>query len=385
MLLPAGPDLRAVFHAGPCECRVASDLPHSVTERRPHLRAHTTGSFAVYSKSDGKEVTPRGRKARALLAYLVSDPGTKMPKDRMASLLWGDRGDAQARSSLRQVLVELRAALNGSRQVIFSDREHIWIAPDCFIEDPVSLEAERKDAFEDLDNITAEFDDWLAGERTRRAVARMAGLKVEAEELLAQGLGEESSVVIDQMQTLDRCNEDALRLGMEAEFQCADPVGITKRYRAMAAFLKAEMGVEPSIKTRALRDKLLGQLTAVDHVGYGQFLDLYEKLESALKMGAWECDLESNHLRWSPGTFDLFGIPRGASVPREEVLQQYEPNSRRQLEIARAEAIRNGTGFSIEVDVFTRAGIKNRLRINAAVIMSNGTPVRIHGTKQLVR
>ena len=148
--------------------------------------------------------------------------------------------------------------------------------------------------------------------------------------------------------------------------------------------MKIEGGVEPSTKTRALRDKLLGQITAVDRVGYSQFHDLYEKLEGTLKMGAWECNLESNHLCWTPGTFDLFGIPRGSAVRREEVLEQYEADSRTQLETARGEAIRNGSGFSIEVDIFTRAATKNRLRINAAVEMSNGTPLRILGTKQLV-
>ena len=52
------------------------------------MRAHTTGTFAVFSRHHGKDVTPKGRKARALLAYLVCDPGARIPKGLLADLLW---------------------------------------------------------------------------------------------------------------------------------------------------------------------------------------------------------------------------------------------------------------------------------------------------------
>lgn len=356
----------------------------SGTRKGDHLRAHTTGAFAVYCRSSGKETTPRGRKARALLAYLISDAGTKMPKDRIAGLLWGDRGDAQARSSLRQALLELRVACNGSGQLIHSDREHIWIAIDCFVEDPVNLEAERKDAFEDLDNISPEFDEWLAGERSRRTATRIATLGAEAEQLLAKGLAADSSVLIDQIQALDPCNEDALRLGMKAAFQSGHPAQIARLYEAVAGVLKVDHGVEPSTQSRALRERLLPPITVVDHTNGANLGDLYEAIEHRLKMGAWECDLISGHVCWTPGTFDLFGVPVGSTIRREEILDQYETGSRERLEDARAEAIRHGTGFSIEVDIATRAGIKKRLLIKAAVERRDGKPMRIFGTKQLV-
>ncbi len=45
----------------------------------------------------------------------------------------------------------------------------------------------HKEAFQDLDGISAEFDDWLAQERSRRTTRRIAALKTEAEELLRVG------------------------------------------------------------------------------------------------------------------------------------------------------------------------------------------------------
>lgn len=224
------------------------------------MRAHTTGSFAVFSRSDGREVTPKGRKTRALLAYLLCEAGTKISKARLAALLWGDRGEAQARSSLRQALLELRLAVNGPREIVRSDREHIWISRDSLVEDPVKPAGAWQDAFEDLDDISPEFDDWLAGERIRRTTAYLTRLKAEAEELLASERAEESRVLIRQIQIVDPFDEDALRLGMKADFQSGQAAAIVERYRAAAALLKADFDVLPSHESRALRDLLLSRL-----------------------------------------------------------------------------------------------------------------------------
>lgn len=224
------------------------------------MRAHTTGSFAVFSRSDGREVTPKSRKSRALLAYLLSEAGAKISKARLAALLWGDRGEAQARASLRHALMELRLAVNRSHEIVFSDREHIWVSPDLLVEDPIKPNGVWQEAFEDLDGISPEFDEWLAGERSRRMTAYIARLKAEAEELLANERAEESRVLIKQIQNVDPCDEDALRLGMKADFQCGHAAAVVERYRAAAAILKAEFGVLPSDETRVLRDQLLRRL-----------------------------------------------------------------------------------------------------------------------------
>ena len=52
-----------------------------------------------------------GKKNRALLAVLALSPGQAMTRERLASLLWGDRGEEQARNSLRQSLAVLRKEL----------------------------------------------------------------------------------------------------------------------------------------------------------------------------------------------------------------------------------------------------------------------------------
>ena len=44
------------------------------------------------------------RKARALLAFLALRPGQPVARERLASLLWSDRGEEQARASRRPSL-----------------------------------------------------------------------------------------------------------------------------------------------------------------------------------------------------------------------------------------------------------------------------------------
>ena len=53
----------------------------------------------------------RSKKARALLAYLAVEANRPVARTRLATLLWGDYPDAQARKSLRNVLANLRQIL----------------------------------------------------------------------------------------------------------------------------------------------------------------------------------------------------------------------------------------------------------------------------------
>src|ERR1700689_2961718 len=63
-------------------------------------------------------IAVRSRKARGLLAYLAR-------REELATLLWGDGPDQQARHSLRQCLIALRQDLSVAADVLLLDREAI--------------------------------------------------------------------------------------------------------------------------------------------------------------------------------------------------------------------------------------------------------------------
>lgn len=74
------------------------------------LRLNIFGPFRA-ADALGSEIPVKSRKARALLAYLALPPGKPRSREQVMALLWSDRGDQQARASLRQALSGLRKDL----------------------------------------------------------------------------------------------------------------------------------------------------------------------------------------------------------------------------------------------------------------------------------
>src|SRR5439155_25208915 len=58
------------------------------------------------------------RKAQGLLAYLAVRPGSAQPRDKLASLLWGESAPADARNNFRQTLFALRRALGTASRAL---------------------------------------------------------------------------------------------------------------------------------------------------------------------------------------------------------------------------------------------------------------------------
>src|SRR5215510_4646977 len=61
-----------------------------------------------FETAAGDPVTIRSRKGAGLLACLALADGKPVSRDHLCALLWSDRQTAQARASLRQLLVDLR-------------------------------------------------------------------------------------------------------------------------------------------------------------------------------------------------------------------------------------------------------------------------------------
>jgi PAS domain S-box-containing protein len=97
---------------------------------------------------------------------------------------------------------------------------------------------------------------------------------------------------------------------------------------------------------------------------------------------AWECDLADDSLHWSPGVFDLFGLPRDAPVKRSEVVRQYTPESRAELERLRRDAIATCGSFTFEAEIRRSDGSPCWMRISADVVTRNGRATRLYGCKQ---
>ncbi len=112
------------------------------------------------------------------------------------------------------------------------------------------------------------------------------------------------------------------------------------------------------------------------------FRTMYDRISKLAKIGVWECDLANGNLTWTDTVYDLFEIPRGTVINRSDTLHLYDEMSRGAMERLRSEAIRDGTGFTIDVLICPASGKKNWIRLTADVEQVEGQSVRIFGTKQ---
>jgi len=100
--------------------------------------------------------------------------------------------------------------------------------------------------------------------------------------------------------------------------------------------------------------------------------------------GCWECDLTDNSLMWSGGVYDIFGLPRGTKVSRNEAVALYCEESRAAMERLRAHAIRHQRGFTLDVAIRPAVGGNRWMRLIAAPICEGGRTIRLHGLKFII-
>ena len=100
--------------------------------------------------------------------------------------------------------------------------------------------------------------------------------------------------------------------------------------------------------------------------------------------GCWECDLSNNALTWSGGVHDIFGLPRGVRVTREDALSLYSEQSRAAMEQLRAYAIRHKRGFTLDINLRPAIGGSQWARLIAAPVFEDDRVVRLHGLKLVI-
>lgn len=130
------------------------------------------GGFEVRD-SLGRDRTPRGAKARGVLALLCLTPERRRPRRWIEDKLWSDRATEQASSSLRQALTQIRRALSPDADLLLADRGSVALADQVVVDlENEPGEVARKlqqgrQLLEGFDIRDPEFEDWLRAERSR--------------------------------------------------------------------------------------------------------------------------------------------------------------------------------------------------------------------------
>lgn len=96
---------------------------------------------------------------------------------------------------------------------------------------------------------------------------------------------------------------------------------------------------------------------------------------------SWQCDLRDDSLSWSDGVYDLFGLERGTPVTRADIVAMYSAESREELRRLRETAIAECGSFTFEAKIRRPDGQLRWMRVTADVMVDNGVPRYLYGTK----
>ena len=226
------------------------------------------GGFAA-SLSSGRPVQLVGKKNRALLAYLAVNRGKRHSRGRLMGLLWSDRGEAQARGSLRQALAALKEALAGVEPVpLILDGDGVTLDPAAVSADVASFEQlagsesvgdlrqaaklYEGDLLDEMAVPDPGFGDWLSAERARLREAAVGAMT----RLTAQLTGTEAIAMGKRLIALDPLREASHRALMEAYAAQGERDQAIRQYQACREILRRELQVEPSDETTGLHEDI---------------------------------------------------------------------------------------------------------------------------------
>src|ERR1700692_125876 len=122
--------VRVCPYAGRIDARMAR--PHyPVVSMQDRLNFRLLGGFGVtIANRAAPPIHISSPRQRALLAYLALQPDYSESRERLATLLWGDSTDGQARKRFRQSLLRLRREFAGAgADPLVGDRDTLALNP----------------------------------------------------------------------------------------------------------------------------------------------------------------------------------------------------------------------------------------------------------------
>ena len=240
------------------------------------VKLQLLGGFKAQSGT-GQEIPVSARKGRALLAVLAVSPSAAASREKLAALLWSDRGEDQARSSLRQTLTVLRKELGVTgASLLVADDQRVELAHGRMEIDAVSIaslaktnEAAALRRAADLyqgeflaDGAVGDpmFEDWLAGERSRfrdlmtSILDRLLTLEPPAERI----------VLAKRLLALNPLREASHLSLMNAYADSGERSMALQHYAVCRDLLKSELNVQPGHDIEQLRFRLTSEGPTVE-------------------------------------------------------------------------------------------------------------------------
>jgi DNA-binding SARP family transcriptional activator/TolB-like protein/Flp pilus assembly protein TadD len=258
----------------PARCKDVPRKGRCIVTAQPVIRLRLLGRFsAVVDGSSPVPLRIASKKGIGLLAYLALHPEHTASREKLATLLWGDRPDQQARLNLRQCILTLRNSLpSDSRDLFVLEGDAVGLRMELLSIDALEFrDLIRSNALDELERAVSlysaallceldieseDFAVWLqtARERFEADFARVVEACIDQRD--ASGQGQLAIRAAERLITIDPLREDWQRLLLRtvARHQGSDTA--LARARTFAALLKKELGIDPEPATSTLIERI---------------------------------------------------------------------------------------------------------------------------------
>ena len=229
------------------------------------------GEFEI-TDSKGLSLDLPSKKAQVLLAALALNRGREISRQRAAELLWSNRSEEQARSSLRQTLTRLRKVLDQSVPDALSvSRSSLSLLAKRVTVDVVQFEDAcargmsgtddasglyRGDFLDGLNTRDPVADDWLESERSRLRTMFIASQTALLDTECSQSTTQLAEMA-ERLLKFDPSNEVAHRTLMRTYATHGDRQLALEQYNACATLLENELDATPSKATEDLHQAII--------------------------------------------------------------------------------------------------------------------------------
>ena len=228
--------------------------------RSPCARVNLIGGFELL-RADGSTVPLTSARARGIVACLLLAVDGRVSRDSLCEMFWGDRGESQARSSLRQSLFEIRGALNAaSSDALQSDRDAVRLEKQHISSDVHDLAAVLDHA--DPTQLTAalaaipatllddlgfggSYQDWHIRETARLERALAASVHAKLEVLAGRGKWTDAGLLAEAWLRIDPLDEGAVAIALRADRATGANATAQRRYVAFKDLLTRELAIAP--------------------------------------------------------------------------------------------------------------------------------------------